>query len=188
MNDFRTTLSTLQILLTPTTSQSTISKAMLQTKMVPAAPTLMCIPSECRLRIFEFALADAFNEIVVYSPKGRSVFAWNAHQPLLSVSRQVRREALEYYNITLRITGEESLEDCGGDDYRNRLSPFIRRAISIVEIETVRGCNGQFINKDQFPNLKSILTYAEVDYTVQDGIELKEVIDGAHEPALLATI
>lgn len=179
------------------------------TQTTPAMPTLLGIPIECRLRIFELVITDTPSAIEIDRP-GERPCEWSVRKPLLSVCKQIRREALEYYQITLSIISPFPCRSSTRDNYRNDLSLFIRSQITHIRIQSIRGCDGRFINKHQFPNLKRVT----VQYSgVQDmagwravllepnipsghpfgpnprvGDQVDDVLSGAHDAALLGRL
>lgn len=114
--------------------------------------------------------------------------------------RKVHHEASQYYRVTLSITHLRDSGKTAEDNFRTNLSPFLRRAVSKVIVESASGYQGKHINQEQFPNLTSVSVEARVAETLgfRHLIEavcyrstlttmcLDEVWDGSHDMAITA--
>ncbi|KAK5075686.1 hypothetical protein LTR70_010352 [Exophiala xenobiotica] len=182
-------------------------------QLIAPTPTLMGIPPECRARILEFVLVenpgiiqlkrltevvhdDSIDGIEGFKDK---IYLRDVPHPLLLVSSKVHGEASQYYHVALSITSYEDARRLDEDDFRKNLSCFLRRAVSKVIVNSVRGYQGKHINQEQFPNLKSVNVVSlvgdsngiaarpqDVYYMFKPTVHWTEVWDGSHDQELVA--
>jgi len=179
-----------------------------QDQLIAPTPTLMGIPPECRARILEFVLVEnpsiieleRLTEFVHDDGTGGikdKIYLRDVPHPLLLVSKKVHGEASQYYRVALFITSYENARKTSEDDFRKNLSSFLRRAVSKVIVNSVSGYQGEHINQEQFPNLKSVnvvVGYSNgiaaipwnVYYIFKPTVHWAEVWDGSHDQKLIA--
>lgn len=136
-------------------------------QLIAATPTSMGIPPECRARILEIVLEEELGIIrlegLKYGVHGddfgglrdKTDLVFVPH-PFLLVSKKVPDEASQYHRVTLSIDNFSESRKVIVDDFRKNLSPFLRRAVSKVIVNSVSGYQGRHINQEQFSNLKSV--------------------------------
>ncbi|KAK5937814.1 hypothetical protein PMZ80_009943 [Knufia obscura] len=183
------------------------------TEEIGSTPTLMSIPPECRTYILQLAIDKEPAKIKVMTttkseePHGFSRVASFTHipHPLLLVSRQIHKEASQFYGVTLMITnnsGKSDDEETLPDDYRNNISPPVRRLITNIVVNGLAGYQGHHVNQDQFPNLKVVTVEAligklpsmgheryihTVNYSFRPAIHFDEVWSRSHDETITAT-
>ena len=144
-----------------------------------ALPTLMGLPTECRLQIYSYIFQEEMPEIVLHLDvkyhegfwhgdrwhttsrvsSGGTLVRTTIHHPLLYVSRQTRAEALDRYQIKLIINELRSPREYAEMKYWLELfSEEVRQAITHIEIRTVPVIDHLIINKQNFPNLQRFTT------------------------------
>ncbi|KAK5936991.1 hypothetical protein PMZ80_010740 [Knufia obscura] len=123
-----------------------------------AMPTLMGIPTELRLRIFEFVHQNESGYTIrINANNGQHRLRyWYAFHPLLATSRQIRVEASEKFRIKLAIDRDEGHNIDGADNFKKTLCDFHLRSVSRIVLDSINGFNIKYINKEQFPNLESV--------------------------------
>ena len=172
---------------------------------VAATPTLMGIPPECRARIFEFVFEGGVCMIevticgVLGAIRDRHANLTGVPHPVLLVSRQIYNEAIKYYRITLSIRRVGHGPSLAQDDLRANMPLFLRLSVSKVNVDSVYGYQGQHVNQEQFPNLKTVKVMSlagpfaamqhhieKVDYTFTPTTHFGEVWDGSHDVQIAA--
>lgn len=126
-----------------------------------ATPTLMGIPAELRLRIFDIfinGVADD-HEVIVDCDYGTLTSTNNDCAPLFGVSRQVNAEADDRFRLTLHIY---QIDNAAGPawqikDILNLKAPYTSKYVNTIVLQSLEGLDGDHINTTHFPNLKTVV-------------------------------
>lgn len=163
----------------------------------------MGIPTECRLKIYDFAFSEDANvttiDLVHFKPR-----EWQVLHPLLLASKQIHREASERYRLTLKLYKYYGFDDVPSG-LVGRLGPFLAQSVSKIMIWTMNGYENS-LTRETFPKLDCVvieklimrmgagqendcgcaaMPYAqELDYNIAAEDSFEDVRAGDHDKAI----
>lgn len=140
----------------------------------------MNLPAECRFRIYDFVFGEDEEPLIRVRIRhsGVQTFGWRMRHSLLSVSRQMRDEALPYVCTTLEI--QNDCEDDSADVlWREVLPEGIRNRVTLVQSDE----KYEYLTKHDFPRLELfIITGLDTHVAWRDHSLSFESIPYAYDP------